>query len=69
MKCLAGDEFEQETEMANHILAHSYYINYNALKHTSIPCSHHGTFYYNSYLDAQANPYSRSCSTITYYRR
>ncbi|CAL9057365.1 unnamed protein product, partial [Musa banksii] len=68
-KCLTGDDFELRTKATRRILARSYYINYNALKRDSVSYSRSSASYHNCCPSAQANPYSRSCSTITRCRR
>ncbi|XP_043721675.1 protein RALF-like 33 [Telopea speciosissima] len=64
-ECFSGNEFEMDTEINRRILATSSYISYAALKRNSVPCSKRGASYYNCKSGAQANPYSRGCSTIT----
>lgn len=64
-ECLAGGEFELDTEISRRILATSNYISYGALRRNSVPCSRRGASYYNCQPGAQANPYSRGCSAIT----
>jgi hypothetical protein len=44
------------------------YISYLALSRDSTPCSQRGASYYNCRPGAEANPYSRGCSTITQCR-
>ncbi|KAF8387836.1 hypothetical protein HHK36_026497 [Tetracentron sinense] len=63
--CLAGDEFDMDSETNRRILATSQYISYGALKRNSVPCSRRGASYYNCQPGAQANPYKRGCSAIT----
>uniref|UniRef100_A0ACD5WJL7 Uncharacterized protein n=1 Tax=Avena sativa TaxID=4498 RepID=A0ACD5WJL7_AVESA len=41
------------------------YIGYDALRRNAVPCSYRGASYYNCRPGAQANPYSRGCSSIT----
>ncbi|EEF49878.1 rapid alkalinization factor [Ricinus communis] len=66
-ECLAsnGEEFEMDSETSRRILATTKYISYGALQRNSVPCSRRGASYYNCQPGAQANPYSRGCSTIT----
>lgn len=40
-------------------------ICYGALQRNTVPCSRRGASYYNCRPGAQANPYTRGCSTIT----
>lgn len=68
-ECLAGDEFEMDSEINRRILATRQYISYAALRRNSVPCSRRGASYYNCRPGAQANPYSRGCSAITRCRR
>ena len=44
------------------------FISYAALSRDSVPCSLPGASYYNCRPGAEANPYSRGCSTITQCR-
>ncbi|XP_074564108.1 rapid alkalinization factor-like [Curcuma longa] len=67
-ECLAGDEFDLGSEVSRRILATSGYISYGALRRDTTPCSRRGASYYNCRPGAQANPYSRSCSTISQCR-
>ncbi|XP_010524533.1 PREDICTED: rapid alkalinization factor 23-like [Tarenaya hassleriana] len=62
-------EMEMESETSRRILATRRYISYGALRRGSVPCSRRGASYYNCRRGAQANPYSRGCSTITRCRR
>ncbi|KAF7137873.1 hypothetical protein RHSIM_Rhsim07G0187600 [Rhododendron simsii] len=66
-ECLAdGDgEFDLDSEVSRRILATNKYISYGALSRNTVPCSRRGASYYNCRAGAQANPYSRGCSTIT----
>ncbi|KDP23480.1 hypothetical protein JCGZ_23313 [Jatropha curcas] len=68
-ECLAsddgGEEFELDSEISRRILATSNYISYGALQRNTVPCSRRGASYYNCQNGAQANPYTRGCSTIT----
>ncbi|GLT72443.1 hypothetical protein SLA2020_443780 [Shorea laevis] len=64
-ECLAGDEFELDSEISRRILATTNYISYGALQRNSVPCSRRGASYYNCQPGAQANPYSRGCSSIS----
>ncbi|THU56980.1 hypothetical protein C4D60_Mb11t22920 [Musa balbisiana] len=50
------------------MLATSNYVSYGALKRDTVPCSRRGASYYNCRPGAQANPYSRSCSSIAQCR-
>ncbi|XP_008789920.1 protein RALF-like 33 [Phoenix dactylifera] len=68
-ECIAGDEFELESEISRRILAFRRYISYNSLRRGSVPCSRRGASYYNCRPGAHANPYSRGCSAITRCRR
>ncbi|KAL3420397.1 hypothetical protein PVAG01_08896 [Phlyctema vagabunda] len=45
------------------------YISYGAMRRNTVPCSMKGQSYYNCHPGAQANPYSRGCSSITRCRR
>ncbi|XAR49131.1 hypothetical protein NMG60_11032211 [Bertholletia excelsa] len=64
--CLTGgEEFELDSEVSRRILATSRYISYGSLQRNTVPCSRRGASYYNCRAGAQANPYSRGCSTIT----
>ncbi|KAL4379884.1 hypothetical protein GQ457_02G036350 [Hibiscus cannabinus] len=63
--CLAGEEFELDSEISRRILATTRYISYGALQRNTVPCSRRGASYYNCQPGAQANPYSRGCSRIT----
>lgn len=62
-------EFAMDSESHRRILATTRYISYGALSRNSVPCSRRGASYYNCRPGAQANPYSRGCSTITRCRR
>ena len=64
-ECLAGEEFELDSEISRRILATTKYISYGALQRNTVPCSRRGASYYNCQPGAQANPYSRGCSRIT----
>ncbi|XP_010550987.1 PREDICTED: protein RALF-like 22 [Tarenaya hassleriana] len=69
-ECLAEEEeLELDSEISRRILAMNRYISYGALQRNSVPCSRRGASYYNCRRGAQANPYSRGCSTITRCRR
>ncbi|XP_008786719.1 protein RALF-like 33 [Phoenix dactylifera] len=68
-ECLAGDEFELDSEISRRILASSRYISYDSLRRDRVPCSRRGASYYNCRPGAHANPYSRGCSAITRCRR
>ncbi|XP_010938417.1 protein RALF-like 33 [Elaeis guineensis] len=68
-ECIAGDEFDFESEISRRILASWRYISYNALRRDSVPCSRRGASYYNCRPGAYANPYHRGCSAITRCRR
>lgn len=68
-ECLAGEEFEMDSEINRRILASKRYISYGALSRNSVPCSRRGASYYNCRPGAQANPYTRGCSAITRCRR
>ncbi|XP_071737308.1 protein RALF-like 33 [Rutidosis leptorrhynchoides] len=64
------DEFAMDSEINRRILAtNKRYISYGALSRNNVPCSRRGASYYNCRRGAQANPYSRGCSTITRCRR
>ncbi|XP_042423872.1 protein RALF-like 33 [Zingiber officinale] len=67
-ECLVGDEFDLGSEVSRRILATSGYISYSALRRDTTPCSRRGVSYYNCRPGAQANPYYRSCSTISHCR-
>ncbi|KAJ4956249.1 hypothetical protein NE237_013032 [Protea cynaroides] len=64
-ECLSGNEFEMDTEINRRILATTSYISYGALQRNTVPCSRRGASYYNCKAGAQANPYTRGCSSIT----
>ncbi|KAG4176794.1 hypothetical protein ERO13_A11G267800v2, partial [Gossypium hirsutum] len=64
-ECLAGEEFELDSEISRRILATTRYISYGALQRNTVPCSRRGASYYNCKPGAQANPYNRGCSRIT----
>ncbi|KAH6772517.1 ralf-like 33 [Perilla frutescens var. hirtella] len=65
-ECLENEEeFELESESSRRILATRRYISYGALQRNNVPCSRRGASYYNCRPGAQANPYSRGCSTVT----
>ncbi|XP_010524867.1 PREDICTED: protein RALF-like 22 [Tarenaya hassleriana] len=69
-ECMAEEEeLELGSEISRRILATNKYISYGALQRNSVPCSRRGASYYNCRRGAQANPYSRGCSTITRCRR
>uniref|UniRef100_A0A7N0R7U2 Uncharacterized protein n=1 Tax=Kalanchoe fedtschenkoi TaxID=63787 RepID=A0A7N0R7U2_KALFE len=64
--CAWEDEFEMESaESSRRMLAGSQYISYGALNRNKVPCNQRGASYYNCQQGAQANPYSRGCSTIS----
>ncbi|KAJ0253134.1 hypothetical protein HA466_0122120 [Hirschfeldia incana] len=63
------EEFELDSESSRRILASKKYVSYGAMRKNSVPCSRRGASYYNCQRGAQANPYSRGCSTITRCRR
>ncbi|KAH6785535.1 ralf-like 33 [Perilla frutescens var. hirtella] len=58
-----------QSELSRRILANAGYISYGALQRDSIPCNVRGNSYYNCHSNQQANPYSRSCTKITYCAR
>ncbi|KAL3531452.1 hypothetical protein ACH5RR_010774 [Cinchona calisaya] len=62
---IAECEFEMDSEINRRILATSDYISYGALQRNTVPCSRRGASYYNCRPGAEANPYTRGCSTIT----
>ncbi|KAJ6974273.1 rapid alkalinization factor [Populus alba] len=67
-ECMAeedGEEFGMDTEINRRILATSRYVSYGALQKNNVPCSRRGASYYNCKNGAQANPYTRGCSSIT----
>ncbi|KAI5680423.1 hypothetical protein M9H77_01650 [Catharanthus roseus] len=67
-ECMAGNsggEFEMDTEINRRILATTNYISYGALQRNTVPCSRRGASYYNCQPGAEANPYTRGCSSIT----
>ncbi|CAH1417585.1 unnamed protein product [Lactuca virosa] len=68
-ECMAGGEFEMESESTRRILATSNHISYGALQPNNVPCSQRGSSYYNCRSGGQANPYQRGCSTITRCQR
>ncbi|KAF8053988.1 hypothetical protein N665_1358s0023 [Sinapis alba] len=63
------EEFEFDSEISRRILASKKYVSYGAMRKNNVPCSRRGASYYNCQRGAQANPYSRGCSTITRCRR
>lgn len=63
------EEFGLDSEISRRILASKKYVSYGAMRKNSVPCSRRGASYYNCQRGAQANPYSRGCSTITRCRR
>ncbi|CAA0828194.1 Protein RALF-like 33 [Striga hermonthica] len=63
-ECMDG-EFELDSESNRRILATTKYISYGALQPGNIPCSRRGASYYNCRPGAEANPYTRSCTTAT----
>ncbi|KAL7112704.1 hypothetical protein ACP275_04G018900 [Erythranthe tilingii] len=69
-ECMADGtgEFDLDSESNRRILATSNYISYGALQANSVPCSRRGASYYNCRPGAQANPYTRTCSTATQCR-
>ncbi|KAJ8509705.1 hypothetical protein OPV22_000139 [Ensete ventricosum] len=67
-ECLAGEQFDLGAEVTRRMLATSNYVSYDALKRDTTPCSRRGASYYNCRPGAQANPYSRSCSSIAQCR-
>ncbi|CAN8311045.1 unnamed protein product [Cochlearia groenlandica] len=70
-ECIGTEEEEEEmdSEINRRILATTKYISYQSLKRNSVPCSRRGASYYNCQNGAQANPYSRGCSSISRCRR
>ncbi|CAF2262500.1 BnaA08g27260D [Brassica napus] len=62
--CIGAEEEEMDSEINRRILATTKYISYQSLKRNSVPCSRRGASYYNCQNGAQANPYSRGCSSI-----
>ncbi|AAF64534.1 Protein RALF-like 22 [Arabidopsis thaliana] len=69
-ECIAEEEeMEFDSDISRRILAQKKYISYGAMRRNSVPCSRRGASYYNCQRGAQANPYSRGCSTITRCRR
>uniref|UniRef100_A0A5B6YRY9 Putative Ralf-like 33 n=1 Tax=Davidia involucrata TaxID=16924 RepID=A0A5B6YRY9_DAVIN len=64
-ECMANGELDMDSEINRRILATSSYISYGALQRNTVPCSRRGASYYNCQPGAEANPYSRGCSTIT----
>ncbi|KFK42648.1 rapid alkalinization factor 1 [Arabis alpina] len=63
-ECIGSEEEEMDSEINRRILATTKYISYQSLKRNSVPCSRRGASYYNCQNGAQANPYSRGCSSI-----
>lgn len=59
------DFFEMDTEINRRILATTNYISYGALQRNTVPCSRRGASYYNCKPGAEANPYTRGCTSIT----
>ncbi|KAH1108488.1 hypothetical protein J1N35_012256 [Gossypium stocksii] len=72
-ECMANvddDEFDIGSEIKRRILqTTTTYISYKALQRDTVPCSRRGASYYNCRPGAEANPYTRGCSTITRCRR
>lgn len=69
-ECIAEEEeMEFDSDISRRILAQKKYVSYGAMRKNSVPCSRRGASYYNCQRGAQANPYSRGCSTITRCRR
>ncbi|PPD91965.1 hypothetical protein GOBAR_DD11113 [Gossypium barbadense] len=71
-ECMANvdeDEFDIGSEIKRRILQTTSYISYKALQRDTVPCSRRGASYYNCRPGAEANPYTRGCSTITRCRR
>ncbi|CAN8269656.1 unnamed protein product [Cochlearia groenlandica] len=69
-ECIAEEEeMEFDSDISRRILAQKKYVSYGALRKNTVPCSRRGASYYNCKRGAQANPYSRGCSTITRCRR
>ncbi|GAV73857.1 RALF domain-containing protein [Cephalotus follicularis] len=65
-ECIAADgEFELDSEINRRILATTDYISYGALQRNTVPCSQRGASYYNCQPGAEANSYTRGCTTIT----
>ncbi|XAR61318.1 hypothetical protein NMG60_11034978 [Bertholletia excelsa] len=64
-ECMAAGELEMDSEISRRMLATTKYISYGALQRNTVPCSLRGASYYNCKPGAEANPYSRGCSTIT----
>ncbi|XP_074313604.1 rapid alkalinization factor-like [Silene latifolia] len=66
-ECLIGDELDElDSETHRRILAtQTKYVSYGALNKNRVPCSKRGASYYNCKPGAQANPYSRGCTTIS----
>lgn len=63
-----GDDdefFDMDTEINRRILATTNYISYGALQRNTVPCSRRGASYYNCKPGAEANPYTRGCTSIT----
>ncbi|RVX21810.1 Protein RALF-like 33 [Vitis vinifera] len=55
-ECLAGEEFEMDSEINRRILASKRYISYGALSRNSVPCSRRGASYYNCRLALKLTP-------------
>jgi hypothetical protein len=64
-ECFEEDEMQMDSEINRRFLAGRTYISYAALRANSVPCSKRGSSYYNCRSTSQANPYQRSCTTIT----
>ncbi|MED6155226.1 hypothetical protein PIB30_003416 [Stylosanthes scabra] len=65
-ECMAeGELVVMESSSHRRILATSQYISYQALQRNTVPCSQRGASYYNCKPGAEANPYTRGCTTIT----
>ncbi|CAK9175301.1 unnamed protein product [Ilex paraguariensis] len=46
-ECMAGDEFEMDSEINRRILATINHISYGALQRNVVPCFQRGVSYYN----------------------
>ncbi|XP_038683379.1 protein RALF-like 1 [Tripterygium wilfordii] len=64
-ECIAGNEFDMDSEINRRILDVTKYISYDSLLRNNVPCSKRGMSYYSNCEEgAEANPYDRGCSAI-----
>lgn len=69
-ECEIGDELAMESAVGMQVVRRqldstSGYISYGALTADAVPCSTAGASYYDCTSSSAANPYTRSCTTIT----